>query len=148
MYDDDDTLGPIPYAAKHGLTLNMDEFMLPDSPPAKGKHRKNRYGLRLGIILVVAVLLMIGVAVVDASAKAVRIEKRDTAVTKTLAYVEPFKVRKGTPKRLYVEFSDGSSWVFTPCKYEDSRNCFWWAPARGNKRGHSFLDLRGTVHYL
>lgn len=109
---------------------------------------KNSHRLVLITILAIAVLLMIGVAVVDASAKAVRVEKRDTTVSKTLSYVEPFKVRKGTPKRLYVEFSDGSSFVFTPCKYEDSRNCFWWAPSRGNKAGHSFLDLRGNVHRL
>lgn len=84
-----------------------------------------------------------------AYAKAVRVEARETVkADKVLTYVEPFKVRKGTPRRLYVEFRDGSAWVFTPCKQEDSRNCFWWAEGRGNGEGKSFVNLRGRTIYL
>lgn len=86
---------------------------------------------------------------VPAYAKATRVEARETVqADKTLAYVEPFKVRKGTPRRLYVEFRDGSAWVFTPCKQEDSRNCFWWAESRGNGKGKSFVALGARTIYL
>lgn len=110
---------------------------------------KNKHRLHLGVILVVAGLLMLGVGVADASAKAARIEARSVVVPKELNSVELKKINKrGVPKRLRVGFNDGSLWRFTPCKYEDSRNCFWWAPARGNKRGWSFINLKGTVYYL
>ena len=107
---------------------------------------------RTVFLFVIFILALFGAMLVasgDAEAKAVRVEARETAKSdKTLTYVEPFKVRKGVPRRLYVEFRDGSAWVFTPCKMEDSRDCFWWAEGRGNKKGHSFIDLGGRTIYL
>ena len=35
-----------------------------------------------------------------------------------------------------------------PCRYEDSRNCFWDASSRGNGVGNSFIDLNGKVYYF
>jgi hypothetical protein len=36
-----------------------------------------------------------------------------------------------------------------PCKFEDSRNCYWDAGVRGNGKGRSFWTGRnGKVHYL
>lgn len=32
-------------------------------------------------------------------------------------------------------------WLITPCKYEDSRNCYWNAGEAGNGRGHSFYSI-------
>lgn len=100
--------------------------------------------------LIAALALVVGgVGALDtADAKAVRIEQADRKGGKTISYVEPFKIRKGEPRRLYVEFKDGSAWIFTPCKQEDSRNCFWWASTRGVPGGHSFIDLRGRLIYL
>lgn len=101
--------------------------------------------------LVCLLLVILGAALTapSAEAKATRIEARVTdKADKALRYVEPFRVKKGTPRRLYVEFADGSAYVFTPCRYEDSRNCFWWASTSGNGTGHSFLDLGGRVVYL
>ena len=108
----------------------------------------------LFVIFILALFAaMLVASTTPAHAKAVRVEARDTAKSdKTLSYVEPFRLRgkkgKRVPTRLYVEFRDGSAWVFTPCKNEDSRNCFWWAEGRGNGRGHSFIDLGGRVIYL
>ena len=99
-----------------------------------------------------ALLMGLGLVLVSvgpAEAKATRVEKADRSGGKVLAYVEPYRVKrykgKRQPTRLYVEFRDGSAWHFTPCKEEDSRNCFWWAPKRGNGKGKSFVDLRGKV---
>lgn len=37
----------------------------------------------------------------------------------------------------------------TPCKFEDSTNCFWDAGTQGNGHGHSFwTDRDGHVSYL
>lgn len=36
-----------------------------------------------------------------------------------------------------------------PCKYEDSKNCFWDAGQRGDGKGHSFwVGRNNKVHYL
>lgn len=32
-------------------------------------------------------------------------------------------------------------WMTSPCKYEDSRNCFWNAETAGNGSGHSFYSI-------
>lgn len=53
----------------------------------------------------------------------------------------------GTNNQFAVVLRNGHTWVVPRCKYEDSRNCWWDAGKRGNKRGHSFADLNGRVHY-
>lgn len=32
-------------------------------------------------------------------------------------------------------------WQTTPCKFEDSNNCYWDADVRGNGEGHSFYAI-------
>lgn len=81
-------------------------------------------------------------------ARAVLVEPPSVNAVKSLHYVEPYAIKRGTPRRLFVVFSDGSAYIFTPCRFEDGRNCFWWAPGVGNKRGRSFIDLRGTLYRL
>jgi hypothetical protein len=50
--------------------------------------------------------------------------------------------------KTYIELRDGSEWVATPCRAEDSRNCWWNAKVRGiGGQGHSFLNIRGNYHY-
>lgn len=80
--------------------------------------------------LLATVLSLGAVSVIteSASAKVVQIEPRATARSmKTLSYVEPFRFRRGTPTRLYVEYGDGSVWSYTPCRLEKLRNCFSWS---------------------
>lgn len=106
------------------------------------------------LALILFTALLIAVSATDADARAVRIEHRVTdKADKRLSYVAPLRLKANrdgsrTPRRLYVEFVDGSAYVFTPCRYEDSRNCFWWASTSGSGTGHSFLDLGGRVVYL
>lgn len=38
--------------------------------------------------------------------------------------------------------------VTTPCLYEDSSTCHWFATERGNGTGRSFLNLFGITFYL
>lgn len=70
------------------------------------------------------------------------------APARELAYVEPLRKQSGYPSRVYVEFSDGTEHVFAPCAQEDSRDCFWWASARGNGIGESFVDFDGKTYSL
>jgi hypothetical protein len=37
---------------------------------------------------------------------------------------------------------DMPKWTQTPCKVEDSSNCFWDSGERGNHSGHSFFSIR------
>lgn len=53
---------------------------------------------------------------------------------------------KGT-RWTYVTLRDGSEWAASPCRQEDSRNCWWNARVRGNGLGTSFLNLNGHYHY-
>lgn len=87
---------------------------------------------------------LVGASTGIAEARAVKVEDRDQPGGKNhFAYMEPFKIKNGVPRRLYVEFNNGSAWVFTPCKMEDDSNCFWWASGRGNLVGNSFVNING-----
>lgn len=33
-------------------------------------------------------------------------------------------------------------WMSSPCKYEDSSNCFWDATIQGNGKGRSFYSIK------
>lgn len=48
-----------------------------------------------------------------------------------------------------VAFSDGTDCpqvdVLPACETEDSSDCFWHAPTRGNGRGNSFVDIDGLL---
>lgn len=48
-----------------------------------------------------------------------------------------------------VAYSDGTDcadvYVLPPCVAEDSADCFWYAPERGNGRGDSFVDVDGLL---
>lgn len=65
-----------------------------------------------------------------------------------LHYVEPLRIKHGYPSRIYVEFSDSLEVVLSPCRDESSTDCFWWAPARGNGTGESYVSLADTVFPL
>lgn len=47
-----------------------------------------------------------------------------------------------------VQWSDGEKQTLWPCKYEDSRHCYWDAGQFGNKIGNSFVMTRNHVWYL
>lgn len=50
---------------------------------------------------------------------------------------------------LYVEFNDGSTAAFTPCRNDEpGRNCYWAALLRGNHEGRSFVVLHEQMHYI
>lgn len=92
------------------------------------------------VVCVIAGLL--GATVAQADARAVRIDAPETEQTRNpVIWVEHVQTRW-----YYVELYDGSEWMVTRCRYEDSHNCYWNAKKRGNHRGHSFVDLRGNVH--
>lgn len=35
--------------------------------------------------------------------------------------------------------------VLAQCEYEDSNDCYWHAPSRGNGIGDSFVDVDGLI---
>ena len=37
--------------------------------------------------------------------------------------------------------------AFPFCEFEDSQNCFWFAPMQGNGKGDSFVNLMGHILY-
>lgn len=74
----------------------------------------------------------------------VKLEKADRKVKhRKITYWE--QVSKG---HTYIELNNGAAFDLVPCKYEDSRNCYWDAKTRGNKTGRSFADIRGKAIYL
>lgn len=36
--------------------------------------------------------------------------------------------------------------ILPPCRTEDSDDCYWDAPRRGNRRGDSFATIRGVTY--
>lgn len=112
----------------------------------------------LGIIALLAPLATIAPAQADTGQPAsievqpikefangtVRFERADRPIVKReLRYVE--FMPKG---HAYVEFNDGSAWLFAPCEYEDSSACFWDAGFRGNRIGTSFIRYGGKTFRL
>ena len=47
-----------------------------------------------------------------------------------------------------VEFSDGEKQVLWPCKYEDSRHCYWQADVMGNGTGRTFIHTRQRLWWV
>lgn len=95
------------------------------------------------MISLIAALAMVGGVAAPASAKAFHVERADHHVKHVkITYWQQIR-----PRRYYVELNNGATYVATPCKYEDSRNCFWDAGNFGNRIGYSFLDLRGHAIY-
>lgn len=104
------------------------------------------------IIRAVSAALLVSSIVVGGAAHAdvTRVEKADRLVShpKRVTYVEPTRRESEEDLLWYVEFRDGSSFLFTPCEVEDERNCYWDAGEMGNGAGESFVNLRGRLHYL
>lgn len=48
----------------------------------------------------------------------------------------------------YAVEHNGETLIMLPCEYEDSDNCVWDAPYRGNGQGQSFYALNGQVYYV
>lgn len=47
-----------------------------------------------------------------------------------------------------VEWSDGKRLTLLPCKYEDSRHCYWQADTMGDGYGTSFVHARRKHWFL
>lgn len=60
--------------------------------------------------------------------------------------VTPVEKRVHTVWR--VEWSDGKRLTLWPCKYEDSRHCYWQADTMGNGYGTSFVHARQKHWFL
>lgn len=84
--------------------------------------------------------------------KVSKVEKWGKARANTLKRAEPYHfthTKKGkNPRRLAVVLWSGAEYVVTPCKSEDSKNCFWWASTRGNGAGEAFVNIKGKTHRL
>lgn len=52
-----------------------------------------------------------------------------------------------SPGRAYSSPEDHQS-TLRPCAFEDSRDCFWDAAKRGNRKGRSFVNIDGHTYYL
>jgi hypothetical protein len=82
----------------------------------------------------------------------------DLAPVETITFVssasETLYVSRVTPvdKKVHrvwrVEWSDGVKQTLWPCKFEDSRHCYWDAGIAGNGYGDSFVMSRREVWFL
>lgn len=109
----------------------------------------NRFAFLFAVFAVTAVLI----ALLGGSDMSDTEQVRENTVTvhqpdRELHYVEPLRIEHDYPTRVYVEFSDSHEVVLPPCAEEDSDDCFWWAPARGNGKGESFVTVDGRVFPL
>lgn len=76
-----------------------------------------------------------------AAAHADQLEPADRNVdTVRVTYVEPVGARG-----LFVELNNGAVYRLQPCRYEDSRHCYWDADSRGNGIGRSFIRVSGRI---
>lgn len=78
-----------------------------------------------------------------AEARTVRLEPP----TRHVQHVAVTSARPGPGSTLVIRFNTGSKWRVVPCKWEDSRNCYWDARSRGNGHGRSFVTLKGKTYY-
>lgn len=103
--------------------------------------------LCVAAIMAFGLFLTLAVFAPEADAKAVEISPPKTEMIghDPLIYIEQLD---GPSRWFYGELADGSQWMFTRCRIEESRNCWWNAHKRGNHHGHSFVDIHGAVHYL
>lgn len=78
-----------------------------------------------------------------ANAKAVQVEQAEVERPhrNPVLYVEHVQRRW-----FYVELADGSTWMVTRCRHEDSNNCWWNARTRGNGEGRSFVVIHRRYH--
>lgn len=65
-----------------------------------------------------------------------------------LSRVTPMQIEHDEPQLLMVEFRDDEPRLFSPCASEDSTDCFWWAPTRGNGKGRPFINVDSHTLYL
>jgi hypothetical protein len=102
-----------------------------------------KFTIRIALALM-GTLLGVAMLVTPAHARAVQLgePKVERVHHDPVLYVEHVQRRW-----YYVELADGSSWMFTPCRQEDSRNCWWNAQTRGNGEGTSFVNIHGHYHY-
>lgn len=96
-------------------------------------------------LVAVAILgALIGLWISPGRAYAVQLEPADRHVeTVRVTYVEPAI----GPQDLYVELNNGATYALKPCRFEDGRQCYWDADARGNGVGSSFIVVSGRVIY-
>ena len=115
-------------------------------PLASVTHNERNLPVKLIIASVVLALAALTVPATSAEAaqpSAVRLE----SPTRAVKHVRVTYVQKTRNARLWIEFNTGSLWSVTPCRYEDSNNCYWNARKHGNGKGRSFVTLRGKTYY-
>lgn len=78
-----------------------------------------------------------------AESSAVRLE----APTRSVSHVRVTRVVQTPTDRIRVRFNTGSLWSVGPCRHEDSNNCYWDARSRGDRRGSSFVTLKGKTYF-
>lgn len=108
------------------------------------------------IVFIIATLLTFGVGVLSAPSASANVEAEKVFPNGTIRFDRSHWVKERElryvelmPKgHAYVEFNDGSSWLFAPCVYEDSGRCYWDAGHRGNKVGTSFIRFKGKTFRL
>lgn len=99
---------------------------------------------RRHLVAVAIIGALIGLWISPGRAYAGQVEPADRDVKRVhVTYVEPIRGR-----RLFVELNNGAAYKLRPCRFEDSRGCYWDAATRGNGRGRSFVVVSGRVLYV
>ena len=94
-----------------------------------------------GALLVALVIFTFGLANAPrAEASADRVTVIAHATTE-VNRIHPIKVEKVSVRDLDVTLNNGAVLRATPCRTEDSSNCYWLGRHRGNGHGRSFLAL-------
>lgn len=100
--------------------------------------------MRYILAILATVAAMLATAPAHAGeARTVRLE----APTRHVQHVRVVKVTPARGESIRVRFNTGSLWRVAPCKWEDSNNCYWDARKRGNRKGRSFVTLKGKTYY-
>ena len=99
-------------------------------------------------IFVVATFVLVLVFMILGKAQAAPITEVGRAWAQTSTPNKVYAVAYEHRNRLQVQFHDMRVVIFKPCKFEDSRNCYWDAGRFGNGQGRSFVDLNGKARYF
>lgn len=102
--------------------------------------------LVIGLLLVATALAFAAFAAPRANARVVNVDGPEREVIRH-NYVAYHTHVTGT-RWTYLRLRDGSEWMATRCRQEDSRNCWWNAATRGTGEGTSFLNINGHRHYV
>lgn len=98
---------------------------------------------RIALALIAFAVTVVALTIIDSSSSA-----EVAALTARKASPVVLVQQVGHNNQYAVVLKSGRTWVVPACKYEDSANCWWDAGVAGNKKGRSFADLNGRVHYV